>query len=131
MKNPAPGKTIELSAYYIELGEDDIVRAKVKDNAIIQLKDAQEMTETLLRITPDGSRPVLINLSRINYITKEARDHFKGGKRQPTAPAVALIAKTSLSVLIGNFYLGLNKPDIPTKIFSDEKSAEKWLKKFL
>lgn len=122
---------IEISAYKIEVGDDDIVRAKVKDHAIVNLKFAVEMTDTLQKITPDGSRPLLIDLGKINYITKEARDHFKGEKRKPTAPAVALVANTSLSVLIGNFYLRLNKPKLPTKLFINENSAVKWLKKFL
>lgn len=130
MKN-RPQSTIEISAYRIQPGEDDIVRAKVKDHMIVTLEYAREMTETLLKISPDGSRPVLINLGRMKYITKEAREHFKGEKRKPSACAVALIAGTSLSVLIGNFYLGLNKPHVPTKLFTDEKSAVRWLKKFL
>lgn len=90
------------------------------------------MTDTLLKITPDGSRPLLVVLGKMNYITKEARDHFKdSAKRIPTSPAVALIIKTRLSILIGNFYLILNKPVVPTRLFNNEESAVKWLKKIL
>lgn len=125
-----PHSTIEISAYQIHVGEDDIVRAKVKDHVIVTLEYAREMTDTLLKISPDASRPLLVHLGKVKYITKEAREHFKGGKRKPTAPAVALIIETSLSVIIGNFYIGLNKPHVPTRLFTNEKSAVRWLKNF-
>jgi hypothetical protein len=31
---------------------------------------------------------------------------------------------------MGNFFLGLNKPHFPTKLFTSEEKAEVWLKEF-
>ncbi len=131
MRNSIATEKSFSSAFKIKLEKDEIVRAWVKDHAVVDLNSAKKITETLLKITPDASRPVMINLGKINYITKEARDYFKDEKRKPSAPSIALIAKTTLSTFIGNFYLGLNRPKIPTRLFTDETSAIKWLKKFL
>jgi hypothetical protein len=131
MKLPTAEEPVEISAYIIWIDENEIVRARVKDNAEIDLKEAQEMTETLLKITPDASRPLLVDMGKMKYITKRAREHFKGGSRKVTATAVALLAKSQLSTLIGNFYLGLNRPKLPTKLFTSESQALQWLKKYL
>ena len=130
MKNPESKKIIDISAFQITVGEDEIVRANVKDHVTVDLKSAIEITDTLRKISPDSPRPLLIHLGKISYISKEARDHF-GEKRQPTASAIALIAKTSLSMFIGNFYLHMNKPSLPTRLFKGEQKAIRWLKKFV
>jgi hypothetical protein len=41
---------------------------------------------------------------------------------------VALIAPTLTSRVLGNFFLGLNKPPIPVKLFQTEKEGLDWLK---
>lgn len=39
------------------------------------------------------------------------------------------IVNDSLSIkLLGNFYIRMNKPIVPTKVFSDVDTAIKWLK---
>ncbi len=131
MKDIERSEIIEISAYNLEVDNDEIVKARVKDHVTIDLKEAQEMIETLLKITPDCSRPLLVNLGKLTYITKPARDFFQNNNRKPAAPAVALIANSQITKFIGNFYISFNKPRIPTKLFSNEKNAVKWLKKFL
>lgn len=63
---------------------------------------------------------------------KEARDYYAlGGSREGMESAVALIVKSPLSRAIGNFFLGLNKTPLPTKLFTSENHAITWLKTFL
>jgi hypothetical protein len=33
--------------------------------------------------------------------------------------------------VLGNFYLGLNKPLVPTRLFTSEEEAQAWLRSFL
>ena len=47
------------------------------------------------------------------------------------ATAVALVVDTPVSRVLGNFYLGLSKPHIPSRLFNDEAEALDWLKRFL
>ncbi|MGQ0829315.1 MAG: DUF7793 family protein [Bacteroidota bacterium] len=45
--------------------------------------------------------------------------------------ALALLTRSPLSRMIANIYLTLKKPAYPTKVFSDETEARKWLKQYL
>jgi hypothetical protein len=41
--------------------------------------------------------------------------------------AFAILIDSSVSRVVGNFFLGINKPAVPTKLFTNEKEAVKWL----
>jgi hypothetical protein len=45
--------------------------------------------------------------------------------------AVALLMGSPVSRVLGNLYLGLNKPPIPTRLFTSEEEAKVWLRSFL
>jgi hypothetical protein len=44
---------------------------------------------------------------------------------------VALLVGSPMSRAIGNFFIGLNKPLIPTRLFVSEPEALAWLRGFL
>ena len=41
--------------------------------------------------------------------------------------ATAIVTKSMASKIIGNFFIRVNKPTTPTKLFSSEKLAFEWL----
>jgi hypothetical protein len=45
--------------------------------------------------------------------------------------AVAIVVDTPLTRTMGNFFLAVNKPVAPTRLFEDEGSAVAWLSGFL
>jgi hypothetical protein len=103
------------------------IRTVVKPGSVIELKDAQENTEAVIRISGGSNFPILVNLTEIKYISKEARDHFSMRGRKPNVICIAMVVNKPVSMIVGNFFLGLNKPTVPTKLFVSEKSAEKWI----
>ena len=44
--------------------------------------------------------------------------------------AQALVIDSGPSRVMGNFFLGLNKPRFPTKLFTSEAKAEAWLREY-
>jgi hypothetical protein len=59
---------------------------------------------------------------------REARLFFAGEETAKVESAAALIIDSLLSRAIGNFFMGLNKPIIPTRLFTSEAEALAWLK---
>lgn len=59
---------------------------------------------------------------------RESRAFHSGEMPNQYAKAVALLVKTPVSSIIGNFFLGLNKPSFPTKLFTEKEEAIFWLK---
>ena len=120
---------IELRAFTTWLEEDKICYTVVRPNAVVELQDAKENTIAIKKISGDEIYPILVNLKLINSISKEARDHFSMRNRTPGVSAIAMLIKSPGSRIIGNFFLGLNKPVVPTKLFTQKEKAIEWLKK--
>ena len=73
---------------------------------------------------------VVIDITDTREITKEARDYFANERTASIQRATALLTKSPVSRIIGNFFLGLNKPISPTQLFTDPQKAVEWLQTF-
>ena len=73
---------------------------------------------------------VLIDMTTVTEITKEARDYFANERTGSIQRAAALLIGSPVSRVIGNFFMGLNKPSYPTRLFTDPQKAIKWLQTF-
>lgn len=128
--NSAENKIIELRAFTSWLGNDGIFYTVVKPNAFVNLQDAQENSRSVKEISGDNIYPLLVNLMEIKSISKEARDHFSMQNRTPGVSAIAMLIRSPVSRVIGNFFLGINRSAVPTKLFTIESEAILWLKRF-
>ena len=73
---------------------------------------------------------VLIDMTSITEISKEARDYFANERTASIQRATALLIGSPVSRVIGNFFMGLNKPVSPTRLFTDPQKAIQWLHTF-
>ena len=108
--------------------KDDIYRVIIKDDAHVMLPDAEEIIATILKINGGTLLPVFIDIRKIKMISWEARKYFASDDRPRVGTVVAIIVGSSTTRVIGNFFLGLNKPSYPLRIFSSEIDAVNWLK---
>ena len=90
------------------------------------LLDAQELVQSAAVLT-DKPLKTLVFMSGVRSVSKDARSFFVGKENQALSRNVALVAGTAISSMIGNFFLGLNKPPFPTRVFADEGTAFAWL----
>lgn len=127
----AARKVIEIAKFYTWMGEDGIARTMVKEGADISLEDAKENTLAMEQLYEGETFPLMVDTRKVKYISKEARDHFSIKNRKSVVCAFALVIGSPLSRIIGNFFMGLNKPSVPMKLFTNEKDAIRWLKQFL
>jgi hypothetical protein len=103
----------------------------VKPGVIVDLAAAQENTLVVKKLSGDNTLPILVDLRLINLITKEARDHFSMRERKAGVNAIAMVVSSPVSKIIGNFFLGLNKPVVPTQMFVSEAKAVRWLERYI
>ncbi len=102
-----------------ELFADQRTKELAKENI-----DAQERVRDILGKTKTR---VLIDMTAISEISKEARDYFANERTASIQRATALLISSPVSRVIGNFFMGLNKPISPTRLFTDPREAIKWL----
>ncbi len=110
---------------------DEIIHAQFLDGAEVTLADAQENLETTAGLGAGRRPPVLVDLRAIRAQSAEARALFAGPAATSVCRAVALLIGSPLSRVLGNFYLGFNRPETPTRLFTSEDEARAWLRTFL
>ncbi len=123
-----PKNAINVTCYWTWMGEDGIARTKVKPNSEIILEHAAENSKAVNSLFTDKKFPIMIDARGIRSMTREAREFFSTRGRDTNTCAFGIIIKSPLSRTVGNFFLGLNKPAVPTRLFDNETDAVEWLK---
>lgn len=121
---------VETRTARLWLDEDGILRLVFHPKAELTRADAEENHAAIMRLTGSqhDSTPQLVDISRIKSADRGART-FSASDGAATL-AVALIVGSPVSRVIGNFYLGLNSPKYPLRLFTSEREAIEWLKGF-
>lgn len=104
------------------------LRARFLPGARVELADAVENLEASATLTAGEPRLAIIDLRAIHSQSAEARALFAGPEASRVSRAVALVVGSPLTRMIGNFFLGFNKPKEPTRLCASEQEAEDWLK---
>ena len=58
----------------------------------------------------------------------DARAYGNSEAVRSITTAMAMLTDSLLSVILGNFFIGINRPDYPTKLFKCPEKAIEWLK---
>ena len=105
-----------------ELFGDQVTEELAKENV-----DAQERVRDMVKKTQTR---VIVVMTAVTEISKEARDYFAHERTASIQRATALLINWPVSRVIGNFFMGLNKPFSPTRLFKDPHKAIQWLHTF-
>lgn len=111
--------------------EENIIRFQCSPRAELNLEDAMANTEACRKSAEFRRLPLLVDMTQISGINKQARDYHSSDESSGYFSAVALLVKSPLSRMIGNFFSGLNKPNYPMRMFNSEEQALAWLRTFL
>lgn len=122
---------VNIAKASIWLGEDGIVRIIWVPGAEVTLADAEESMAAYWKINQGKRRPMVVDSSRMKSLAREARYYYAGEEAAKAACAVGLLVGTPVSRVLGNFYIGLSNPHLPTRLFSSEDEALEWLKGYL
>jgi hypothetical protein len=111
--------------------EESIVIVRFKRGITIDLYIAKEIVKQRLEYFNGESYPCIVDIRAIEMITKEARDYFAKGDAIKGIPAGALLVESYVTKLISNLFIRFSRPSMPTKAFTSEEEAIKWLKQFV
>jgi hypothetical protein len=102
--------------------ENEILFFIYKPNVVIDLIAAKLVVADRIMIQNEKAYPVLCDIRGVIDSDKAARDYLaKSGS--VLTKAVSLLGNDTISLAITSFYLRINKPRVPTKIFTEELSA--------
>lgn len=121
---------IQLENYSIFLREDNIIQIEIIESAEISIDEVIEGTDKIMRIVGDNKHPVLFIANEYSLPSKESREYLAKKESLPYSLADAYVINSFPQKLAANFYLKVNKPARPTKMFTNTEEALKWLKTY-
>lgn len=123
-------KELDTLHVYFEIKEGLLV-ATYKKGLRLNLDMAKTIVKSRLSLMGDKELPVLIYNLGVISMDKEARDYLSSSEGVKGLKAGAIVLNSPYGSFLGNFFLSVTKPPIPARIFTNTKSAMKWLEKFI
>ena len=113
----------------IVLRDDQVLEYRYRDGSMVDLTAARKMVETALRLAGSAAPcPTVVVAGGVKAVTREAREFFaQSDENRSVSSCVALVVNSPVARVIGNFFMGLNKPRIPTRLFKSVEDALPWL----
>src|SRR4051812_45322913 len=115
----------------ISLSEDGITCVRIFADVKQGLPEAKENLAAAIEVGLRQRRPLLTDIRYCQPLTPEARRYYSGQVLVDCFSALALLIDISpFGRTMGNIYLQIARPGIPTQLFTDENLAINWLKSF-
>lgn len=114
--------------YVIYEFHDSILYISYKADRYIDYHAARGIVNDRLRIQAYKACPIICDVSNVTEISTEAREYL-ASYGSTLATAVALISSADTLRNMANYFVTINKPTVPTKIFDNLEDAQNFLKK--
>lgn len=116
----------EGDAFMLDLDGDGIVHMRFPPHATLDVTDIREFADALERLAGGESPPLMVHMKNLESADREAR---AVGATLDIPSATALVTGPGIGRAIGNFYMAISKPQVPTRMFATEEEARSWLMK--
>jgi hypothetical protein len=117
------------NAYMEIIKEDGILFCRFFDNIEMDEKIAELCVKERLAFSKGVSYPAIIDMKGLKSVNKKAREYMQK-EGSALLKAGALLIGSPVSRVLGNIFLSLNTPEIPTRLFTDKEDALNWIKHF-
>ena len=109
------------------LGADGIATFRYRAGTVLTEAIARSAMADLGIRTNGKRQPLLADIRKVKTLTREARVFFDNVTDKFSA--LALLAGSPATQLMVNFFLGMSRPKVPTRMFTDEEKALAWLRR--
>lgn len=123
-------KIFETRAFLMKIHDDLLIEFNVKRNVTLQASDVWESRDMSVNYIPGKKFFVLFEGDENADVSADARRAGASVEYTKHVAALALFSQKLHEKIIGNLFLKINKPLVPTKFFDDREKAIQWLKTF-
>src|SRR5207253_895828 len=96
---------------------------------IMDMNVAKATVQDRMQFFENTAYPCLFDITQVKETTKDARD-FMANEGNDLVLASAMVVNSPMLKMMANFYIMVNKPKNPTRLFTDRESALEWLAQF-
>ena len=112
----------------IQLDPRGLVITRIHDGVAQSLEDARANLAATVDLCGGGRLPLLVDISRCKPLEPEVRHFYSGKVLVDSFVALALLIEASpFGTMMGNVYLRVARPRIPTRLFTERAAATRWL----
>ncbi|MEL7146626.1 MAG: hypothetical protein AAFO69_09685 [Bacteroidota bacterium] len=109
--------------------DNDVLHFTYKPNINLTLSAAKKIVEERLKLQKGVAFPVICYMNKVSGSEKPARDYL-ANEGSELVKAVAVVVKSPALKIATDFYLMVNRPLVPTKVFRNKEDALAFLKKY-
>ena len=121
----------DLGHSVIKLREDGFVEIDCNNNHEYSVEDIKENWAYIKELAKkDKKMLVFSNMPEFTTASKETREFVAQGWHKDFIAAEAFVIQSLGQKILGNFFLNINKPIVPAKVFTNKEDALHWLGKF-
>lgn len=121
-------KQFETDVFLMTIHDNLLIEFKVKKNKTLQEKDIWESRDLSVNYMPNKKFMVLMEAEENFEVSGDARRAGASLEYSKHVAALALCSNKLHETIIGNLFLKINKPIVPTKFIDDRNKAIEWLK---
>jgi len=107
-------------------GDDQIYRYIAINNCTLDMDTLEKMTKTGDAWNGDRLCGNLIDIRQMLFIDSKTRA-YAAAQYRPHVAGTAVLIDSKISSYFANIYLKFSQPKVPTRIFTGEEEAVKWL----
>lgn len=108
--------------------EDGVVHCVVLPTDTHTLADAQENSRAFVAVTQGRRAPMLLDTRASRGLDRAARLFYVRPEAALDCLAMAMLINSQIGRILGNFYMHVNPPPFPMRLFMREAEAVAWLK---
>ena len=109
--------------------QDGIYEGTFRPLKLLDLDIAITTVQDRLAFFKTVAYPCLFDVTAVQRTTKEARDYMANEGNQLVL-ASAMVVSSPMLKMMANFYIMVNKPKNPTRLFTERESGIEWLRGF-
>jgi hypothetical protein len=121
-------KEVTFSFAKVQLLEPALVKLDIFGDVFIDLEEARQLNDAIGIVSDHQQCLVLITAGHGSRFSPQAMKFSASDEGLKYTIADALVVNYLGQRLTANFYLGINRPRKPTRIFNSEKDAMRWLR---
>lgn len=107
-----------------------IIFSEYKPDLVINLRVAKDIINDRKTISESIMRPFFIDITDLLSIDTPARNYMASSEACEFLSAGAVYTNNKLLAFLGNAWILLDKPLIPSKVFTNKEAGLKWLEPF-
>ena len=122
-------KILDTPYVHYEL-QDDLLICTYKKGSRLNLDKAKEIVKTRLEFVDYKPTVLLVYNQGVVSMDKKAREYLSTGDGVKGVVAAAIVVASPFTSFMANFFVSVNKPKMPVRVFSNANDSLKWLQKF-